>query len=103
MKLSLGYMTAANKQEAKEIVMALLEEELIACANILEGAESYFYWDDDIQKAKEAVVIFKTRSKNENKIIKLVKSMHSYECPCIVFTNLDHGNAGFMKWVENSC
>jgi len=103
MKLSLGYITSAGKTEAKDIVMALLEDELIACANIFEGVESYFAWDNEIHKAKEAVIIFKTRSKNEDKIIKVVKSMHSYECPCIVFTNLDHGNAGFMKWVEASC
>jgi len=103
MKLSLGYVTTPTKAEAKEIVLALLEEELIACANILEGADSYFVWKDEINQAKETVIFFKTRAKNEDKIIRLVKSMHSYDCPCIVFTELAHGNSDFLNWVEDSC
>ncbi len=103
MKLSLGYMTAPTKAEAKEIVLALLEEELIACANIIPGVESYFPWEDGIQKATEVVVVLKTRVKNEDKIIRLVRELHSYECPCVVFTSLQHGNKDFMGWVDQNC
>ena len=103
MKLSLGYITFPTKKEAKDITLALLEEELIACANIIDGIESYFAYDDQIQKANEVVVILKTRAKNEQKIIRLVKEFHSYEAPCIVFTSLDHGNPDFIKWVDKNC
>jgi len=103
MKLSLGYITCPTKKEAKDITLALLSEELIACANIIDGIESYFAWQDDIQKANEVIIICKTRTKNEDKIIRLVKKLHSYECPCIVFTSLDHGNPDFMKWVDQVC
>ncbi|MCK5605771.1 divalent-cation tolerance protein CutA [Candidatus Pacearchaeota archaeon] len=100
MKLSLGYITCPTKAEAKEITLALLEEGLIACANIIDGIESYFAWEDEIQKAKEVIIIFKTRQKKEDKIIKLVKQIHSYEVPCVVFTDIKHGNKEFLKWVE---
>jgi len=103
MKLSLGYITAPTKVEAKEIVLALLEEGLIACANILNGADSYFVWNEEISHTKEVVIFLKTRVKNEDKIIRLIRSMHSYECPCIVFTSLEHGNSDFLKWVKDSC
>lgn len=103
MKLSMGYITTSTKAEAKEIVLALLEEKLIACANIIDGVESYFIWEDEINYSKEAVIFFKTRTGNEDKIIKLVKSMHSYECPCIVFNDLEHGNKDFLNWVNDSC
>ena len=103
MKLSIGYITTPTKAEAKEIVLALLEKGLIACANILDGAESYFVWENEIEKAKESVIFFKTRMKNEKKIIRLVKSMHSYECPCIVFSNIENGNDEFMGWIDASC
>ena len=103
MKLSLGYITAPTKAEAKEIVLGLLEGGLIACANIMDGAESYFVWDGEINHAKECVIIFKTREGNEKKIIKYVKSVHSYECPCIVFVDLENGNPDFLGWVAESC
>ena len=103
MKLSIGYITTPTKTEAKAIVMELLEKELIACANILSGAESYFTWDEEIQKSSESIVFFKTRQKNEAKIIKIVKKMHSYECPCVVFYSIEEGDKDFLKWVERAC
>ncbi len=103
MKYSLGYITAPNKAEAKDIVMELLEMGLIACANIFPGVESYYVWDDAIQHEKEVVIILKTHQGNENKIIRVVEKIHSYECPSIVFVPLSHGNKDFLKWVKNSC
>lgn len=103
MKLSLGYITFPTKTEARQITLSLLEEELIACANIIDGVESYFQWDGEIQKAQEVVVIIKTRVKNEDKIIKFIRQHHSYDCPCVVFTSLDHGNSNFLKWVDQAC
>ena len=103
MKLSVGYITAPNKAEARKLAQALVEEKLVACVNILPDAESYFEWDGEVTKQMEAVMIFKTREKNEEKIIKLVKSMHPYECPCVVFLPIASGNADFLKWVDQSC
>ncbi|MBN2087529.1 divalent-cation tolerance protein CutA [Candidatus Peregrinibacteria bacterium] len=103
MKLSLGYITTPTKKEAKEIAMELLESGLIACANIISGVESYFIWEDEPVKANEYIIIFKTRVKNERKIIKLVRNMHSYQCPCVVFMKIEDGNPEFLNWVERSC
>ncbi|MBU1934655.1 divalent-cation tolerance protein CutA [Patescibacteria group bacterium] len=99
MKLSLGYITTPTKKEAKDIVLELLESGLIACGNIISGVESYFVWEEEIAKANEYVIIFKTRTRNENKIIRLVRDIHSYECPCVVFMSIEDGNPEFLKWV----
>jgi periplasmic divalent cation tolerance protein len=103
MKLSIGYITFPTKSEAQKVVLELLQEGLIACANLLPGAESFFVWDDQIQKANEVVVLLKTRQKNEDKIIKLVRQLHSYETPYVVFWPIENGNPRFMDWVESSC
>lgn len=103
MKYSLGYITAPTKTEAKDIVLELLEMGLIACANILPGVESYYVWDDAIQNEKEVVIIIKTHQGNEDKIIRVVEKLHSYECPCVVFVPLSHGNKDFLKWIKSSC
>jgi len=103
MKYSLGYITAPTKKEAEAIVMELLERQLIACANVFSSVDSFYVWDDAIQKDKELVIVLKTREVNEEKIIKLVKKMHSYECPCIVFVPMSYGNKDFLKWISSSC
>ena len=103
MKLSLGYIPEPTKTEAKDIILELLERGLIACANILPAVDSFYVWDDEIHQEKEVVIILKTQMKNEGQIIKTVKKMHSYECPCIVFLPLSHGNKDFLKWIKDSC
>jgi periplasmic divalent cation tolerance protein len=103
MKISLGYITFPSKTEAKNTVLALLQEELIACANIIDGVESYFPWEDGIQQANEVSVIFKTKQKNQDKIVRLVRQLHSYEIPCVVFTPIENGNPEFLRWIEESC
>ena len=103
MELSLGYITAPTKKEAKDIALALLEERLIACANIIPAVESFFVWQDNITSAHEVIIVIKTRPDNEKKIIRLVKEMHSYDCPCIVFMPIVSGNPDFLEWVDKSC
>jgi periplasmic divalent cation tolerance protein len=103
MQLSLGYITAGSKKEAQDMVGELLERRLIACANILDGAESYFEWEGELQKAKETIIFLKTRASNEAKIIKVISKIHSYDVPCIVFTPLISGHGDFLNWVGESC
>lgn len=103
MKFSIGYITAPTKTEAKEIMMELFEHGLIACANIISGTESYYVWNDELQHENEVIMIIKTHSKNESKIIKAVKKMHSYDCPCIIFVPLTDGNKDYLRWIKDSC
>lgn len=103
MKYSLGYIASPNKTEAKAVVLELLERGLIACANILPGAESFYVWEDGIQHEREVVIIIKTIQPNEAEIIQVVRQMHSYDCPCIVFLPISNGNRDFLKWIKDSC
>ena len=36
------------------------------------------------------------------KIISIVGKIHSYENPCIIFSDVKVGNINFMNWVQNS-
>jgi periplasmic divalent cation tolerance protein len=103
MRVSVGYITFPNQKEAREMVTALLEAGLIACANIIPGAESYFLWEDEVQKQSEYIVILKTKEENEEKIVKFVEKYHTYEVPCVVFWPLSFGSADYLKWVDKSC
>ena len=40
--------------------------------------------------------------KNMNKIITHVKKISSYECPCIVFVDINNGNKDFLSWIKSS-
>ena len=96
------YITAPNKKEAERIAKKLLDKKLIACANVINNVNSYFVWKNKVQNSKEIIICGKTTSKNQTKIIKAVKSIHSYLLPCIIFFDIKNGNKDFLKWIEQS-
>ena len=96
------YITVPNKREAERIAKKLLDKKLIACANVINNVNSYFVWKNKVQNSKEIIICGKTTSKNQTKIIKAVKSIHSYAVPCIIFFDIKNGNKDFLKWIEQS-
>lgn len=95
------YITAPNKDEAKQIAKTLLEERLIACANIIDAVNSLYRWQGQIQDESEAILICKTQETKIQKLISEVKKIHSYSCPCILVFSIDEVNQEFLAWVEN--
>jgi periplasmic divalent cation tolerance protein len=99
----LFYMTCKNKVEANKIAYALVKKDLVACANIIPNIKSYFKWNNKkINALKENILIGKTVKKNINKIILYVKKISSYDCPCIVFVDIENGNKEFLNWIKTS-
>ena len=102
MSFSLGYLTAGSAKEAKELALGLLEQGLVACVNVLPQGSSYFVWDEEIVEEKEYTLILKTRTKNEEAIIKYIQSHHSYDCPCILFFTIENGSRAFLEWIDGN-
>lgn len=100
MKYSFVYMTAKDKDEARKIGRALVQEKLAACVNIIDNMESIYRWEGKVEEGKETVLIAKTRKGLVGKLTKKVKSMHSYECPCVVALPVEGGSKEFLDWVR---
>ena len=99
-KLNLVYMTTKNKKEAKTIAKELITSRLAACVNIMDNANSIYWWEGKVQDEKETVLIAKTKKALVKKLVKKVKSLHSYSCPCIISMPISDGNADFLDWIE---
>ncbi len=95
------YMTASSKTEARKIGKALVEHRLAACVNILENMQSIYRWENDIQEDTEVVLIAKTTESLVSDLIEKVKSLHSYDCPCIVSLPILDGYAPFLNWIQD--
>jgi len=94
------YITAADRDEALAVGRALVEARLAACANVVDGMRSIYWWRGAIEEADEAVVVVKTRKANMDALIAKVRAMHSYDCPCIVALPIVAGNADYLDWIE---
>ncbi len=101
MDISLVYITAGGKDEAVMIGKILVEEKLVACVNIIDNMTSIYRWQDKICEESETVIMCKTRSALVESVNQRVKSIHSYDCPCIIAFPIDGGNSEFLHWVES--
>lgn len=98
-KLKIVYIPCSSINEAKSIAKELLKSKLIACANIHESV-SLFFWEGKLQETKEYVIMAKTIAKISKKLEQKIKSLHSYDCPCIISFENVTTNKEFMLWCE---
>jgi len=100
MSIRIVYMTAGSPQEAARIANALVHRRLAACVNIIDGMRSVYEWQGALQEDREVVMIAKTRADCLPELTEAVKTLHSYECPCIVELAVSGGNNAFLEWVS---
>jgi len=95
-------VTCASRKEARRIADALLRKRLAACANIVTGVESKFWWKAKIDKAREVLLILKTSENNFAKIEREVKRIHSYDVPEIAALPITAGSKNYLDWINDS-
>lgn len=96
------YITVSSSEEAERISRGLLDEKLIACANIVPGIVSLFHWKGEICKENELLIIAKSRAKLFNDIASLVKRLHSYTVPEIISIPIICGSNDYLKWIRET-
>jgi periplasmic divalent cation tolerance protein len=99
MNCYLIYITTKDKAEARRIGRHLVQTRLAACANIFDQMNSMYIWKDEFQDDQEAVLIAKTTEARLPDLIAAVRSLHSYEVPCIVSLPILGGHPPFLDWV----
>jgi periplasmic divalent cation tolerance protein len=95
-------VTTSSKKEAEKISQALLNQKLIACANIVGPVSSHFHWDGKVEQAEEFLVLMKSRLDLFDAISEQVKALHSYEVPEIVALPIVAGSKTYLEWLGTS-
>lgn len=94
------YVTCESVEQAKKIGKAVVERRLAACANILPGMETIYWWNGKLEEGQESVLIFKTTTDLVEQLTEAVKEIHSYEVPCIIALPVQAGNPDYLRWIE---
>ena len=97
--IRLIYVTVSSLEEADTIALAVVQERLAACANILGPIRSVYHWQGKLERSDEVAVILKTQQVSEARLISRIRELHSYECPAIVVLPVLGGNPAFLDWV----
>lgn len=95
------YTTVDNIQDARKIAHTLVEEQLVACVNIIPNIESVYSWKGKIEEGTEIVLIAKTTDANIKKTIKRIKTLHIYELPDIIVLPIVGGLKDYLDYINN--
>ena len=96
-------ITTKDTKEAEKISRALVKQKLIACANIVKGIKSFFWWEGKVERANEVLLILKTKQSFFKKIVKTVKALHSYSVPEVIALPIVRGHKDYLRWIDASC
>lgn len=93
------YVTCGSADEAGTIARTVVGERLAACANIIGGMRSVYWWQGAVSEDDETVLILKTVPARVAALSERVKALHSYDLPCVVEIPLGAGNAEYFAWI----
>lgn len=94
------YCTAASTAEAEKIAEAVVGQRLAACANIIPGMRSLYWWQGKLERGEEAVLILKTRPDLVEAATAAIKAAHSYSVPCVLPIRVgEGGNEDYISWL----
>ena len=98
MNCILVYSTFPDKATAVTTARALLEERLVAGAN-LWPLESHFRWQGKIEQRQECAILFQAERRFYKRIEARLKQLHPDTVPQIVTWRIKDGSEPFLKWI----
>jgi len=94
-------VTTKDKAEAENISQTLLNEKLIACANIIHPVTSCFVWLGKVENAIECLVVLKSRADLFGELMQRVKALHSYAVPEVLALPIVEGSSDYLAWMSS--
>ncbi len=95
------YVTAKDRAEALAISRQLVEEGLIACANILPEMTAIYKWQGQLEEVAECAMILKARKGSFAAVASRIRALHSYETPAIILLAAKDMDADYLGWINS--
>lgn len=88
-----------SSEEAERVARIVVDEGLVACANILPQITSIFRWQSKVDKACEIAVLFKTNTDLLDAAITRIENLHTYDVPAILGWEAEHAPEATRIWL----
>jgi periplasmic divalent cation tolerance protein len=96
-------LCTAEPDRAPPLVDRLLDERLIACANLVGPVQSRYRWEGKVEAATETLLVLKTRRDLVPALKAAIATHHGYAVPEVLVLGVDDGLPSYLDWVVSSC
>ncbi|MEO6093256.1 MAG: divalent-cation tolerance protein CutA [Novosphingobium sp.] len=88
-----------DRASAEEAAGALLDEGLVACANIIPAVISLYVWRGARERGEETGVLFKTSAAVLSRAIDRLAELHPYDEPAVLGWRCDAAAPATAGWL----
>jgi len=99
-KAVLIMVTTSGRDDAERLGEALVVEHLAACCSVVPGVHSIYYWEAQLQRQHEALLLIKTLESLAPAVQEYVRTHHSDEVPEILHLPIAGGSSAYLNWLE---
>lgn len=89
------------RSEAQALARTVVEQGLAACVNVLDGVQSIYRWQGELQHDEEALLLIKTRQSRLPALQATLLAAHPYELPEIIAVPIGAGHAPYLQWIRD--
>jgi periplasmic divalent cation tolerance protein len=94
--------TLPDEATAQRFGRQLVEERLAACAQILGPISSAYWWQGQIEEAREWYCHLKTTTAAGAELSRRIRELHPYDVPEIIVVAIKEGDASYLRWIDET-
>lgn len=99
--IRLFYVVFPDHDTAEKICRQLVEETLIACANIFQPHTAIYPWKGKIEVSPEVGAWLKTNASQSKLMQQRFLELHPYEVACCLEVSLGEVNTEYANWLHS--
>lgn len=84
---------------ARELARRLVEERLVACAQVLPPMTSFYPWKGELVEDSECLVLLKTLAPLQERLFSRIKELHPYTVPEIMSFPAEGVWPDYHRWM----
>ena len=94
------FVTVPSPEEGEKLANNLVEERLAACVNRVGPVQSTYWWQGQVERGEEQLLVIKTREDLFDRLKTKVQELHSYTVPEIIALPILKGSESYLHWME---
>jgi periplasmic divalent cation tolerance protein len=94
--------TTAADYDAALLARTLVEEQLVACVNVVDRITSIYRWENSIHEDGEKLLVMKTTTDRLDALRDRLMDLHPYDVPEFIVIPVTEASAQYERWLIES-